>query len=224
MSDWAYELGRTLSWALFNAAADVIVEGAEHTPEDGPCLFVANHISHFDPNLLGMPLGRPIDYMATEELFSPEIVGKLLLSWNAFPVQRTKVDRAAIREALDRLKKGRVVGIFPERGIRHGERSVLTGAPLAPGTASLVQMAKVPVLPAVILGSDQLYQWRSLYRRPRIFIRYGSVIHWNDSLDRNVLSDQIARALREMYEGLIADHLISNRELPHSAQERWALK
>ena len=60
-----------------------------------------------------------------------------------FPTDRSKVDRAAIRVALHRLKEGATVGLFPDGGIRHGEESILEGAPSKQGAAMLAQMANV---------------------------------------------------------------------------------
>ena len=74
---------------------------------------------------------------------------------------------------MARLEAGNIVGIFPEKGIRHGKTSVLGGAELAIGTASLWKMMDVPVIPMVIIGSDQMYAWKNYFRRPRIFVRVG---------------------------------------------------
>ena len=55
---------------------------------------------------------------------------------------------------VTRLKRGRVVGIFPEGGIRDGAHSVLEGAPLKPGIAALAQISGAPVVPCVLIGSE----------------------------------------------------------------------
>src|SRR5882757_5655167 len=105
----------------------------ERTRLPGGWLLVANHISHFDPPFLTVAALRKIDWMATRELYAPGLVSLWMHAVDTFPVDREKVDRAAVKEAVARLRKGRVVGIFPEGGIRDGAASVLEGAPLKSG-------------------------------------------------------------------------------------------
>ena len=59
---------------------------------------------------------------------------------------------------MERLKIGRVVGIFPECGIRAGASSVLAGAPVWVGFAGLSVKSDKPVVPCVVAGTDRLYQ------------------------------------------------------------------
>jgi 1-acyl-sn-glycerol-3-phosphate acyltransferase len=223
MSDAFYRRCQIVSRLLFNGGARVQVEGLENFPTTGPGLFVANHISHFDPNLLGMYSPRPIDYMATRELFEIPIAGWMMRGCNAFMVDRSKdADRKAIRTTLQRLEQGRIVGLFPEGGIRFGAGSIVGGQPLPSGTASLVALAKVPVLPGLIIGSDQLYQWQQWIRRPRLFIAFGPLLHFGPEIPRDEIARHVAEALRQLYQDLVQRHALTTLELPMSAQERWA--
>jgi 1-acyl-sn-glycerol-3-phosphate acyltransferase len=172
--------------------------------------------------LIGMALGRDIDYMGTKELLEMPVVGALLRSWNSFPVDRNKVDRAAIKGTIDRFQKGRAVGIFPERGLRYGAVSILGGAELPLGTAAMWQMTKVPLLPVAIIGSDQLYQWRSLYRRPRIIVHYGPVLTLTDKEPRETARDRIAKAILDLHSDILKQHNVRENETPRCAQDRWA--
>ena len=140
---------------------------------------------------------------------------------HVFPIDRTKNDRNALRTAMARLAAGNIVGIFPEKGIRHGKTSVLGGAELPIGTASLWRMMDVPVIPMVIIGSDQMYAGRNYPRRPRIFVRVGKPLPPDKSASREELRDRIAAAWRELFEAMKRDYDIRPEELPQSAQERW---
>ncbi|PTX91972.1 1-acyl-sn-glycerol-3-phosphate acyltransferase [Verrucomicrobia bacterium LW23] len=224
MSYLGYKIGKVACRALVNLTCEVHFVGKEHVPATGPFLLVANHISHFDPMIIGMALKRDIDYMGTRELLEMPVVGALLRSWNSFPVDRSKVDRAAIKSTIERLEAGRVVGIFPERGLRYGEVSILGGAELPVGTAALWQMCKVPLLPAAIIGSDQLYQWRSLYRRPRIFVHYGPVLEIIPQEPREAARDRIAKAILDLHRHIVTQHNVRENETPRCAQDRWAQK
>ncbi len=114
---------------------------------------------------------------------------------------------------------------FPETGIRHGKHAVLGGeAELPVGTASLWRMMDVPVIPMVILGSDQLYAWRNYFRRPRVFVRTGKLLPApGKDATREELRDRIVAAWREIYESLLRDYNIQPGELPQSAHQRWGV-
>ncbi len=143
-----YKIVRTLGW-LFFTLMGLKKEGMENLPASGPAIVVANHISNWDPLILGFALPRPLCYMAKAELFSVPVLGKLLPMLYAFPVKRGAVDRQAIRTALENVKMGRILGIFPE-----GTRN-LNDEPIVvkPGAALLAMKAGVPVIPAACIGT-----------------------------------------------------------------------
>ena len=122
---------------------------------------VANHISHFDPILLSLLVRRPIDWMTTEEFYANPLVGAWLRGLNTFPVDRSRPDRRALRVGLERLRAGRLVGVFPEGGIRAGPTSILSGVAPKSGATALARLAGVPIVPCLIFGSDRLYAARS---------------------------------------------------------------
>src|SRR5206468_4551169 len=83
-------------------------------------------------------------------------------------------------------KDGRIVGLFPEGGIRDGVRSLLESAPLRPGASTLAHMAGVPILPCVILGTDRFYSakgWLPLRRTP-VWIAFGKPISHSPELEK----------------------------------------
>lgn len=224
MSDFSYRLGAGISRMATRVFTQMTVRGREHIPQEGGCLLVCNHISHFDPNLLGMSVPpRCVDYMADLPLLKIPVVGAMLKSWNAFPIDRSKpIDRASIRMALERLANGRIVGIFPERGLRYGDKSILNGAELPAGTAALWQMARVPALPALIIGSDQLYQWRNWFRRPRVFVFYGPMLAAPAKDEsREASRDRMAGAICALYDQLKSEFTLEPHELPSCPQDRF---
>src|SRR3990172_638824 len=90
------------------------VNGRENVPACGPMIIVSNHLSMIDPPLLAASIPHPIVYMAKENLFHHPYFGWAVGAYGAFPVKRDKVDRQAMRQAFDMLKKGKVLGLFPE--------------------------------------------------------------------------------------------------------------
>jgi 1-acyl-sn-glycerol-3-phosphate acyltransferase len=153
----SYRAGKLLVRLLLGCVTRVRVFGRENANRTGGFLLAANHISHFDPFLISLVVQRKIDWMAMAEFFRFPLVGLLLRAVDAFAAERDRADRKTIRTAIERLKEGHVVGLFPEGGIRDGARSLLEGAPLRPGASTLAHIASVPILPCVILGSDRLY-------------------------------------------------------------------
>src|ERR1700726_3621673 len=127
--------------ALFRYSSRVRAVGLENTERAGGFLLAANHISHFDPVILSSVVRRKIDWMAMAEFFPHPLLGSFLRAVDAFPADRHRADRKTIRTAIERLKDGRIVGVFPEGGIRDGTRSLLEGAPLRPGASTLAHMA-----------------------------------------------------------------------------------
>lgn len=156
------------------------------------------------------------------ELFENRWVAAYCRSVDAFPVRRFEVDRAAVRTALQRLKQGRVVGIFPERGLRSGPESILGGAETGDGAASLARMAKVPLLPAVLLGSDQLYNpkvWRR-FRSIRLFVGTAPPIAWDAAGSSKELAAMMRQSLRALAKEMQERFQILEEEMPATADRR----
>jgi len=221
MSNFFYYLSRELFLVPLRPFARFTYLETDPVPATGPALLLSNHISHFDPPFMGWKFPRIIHFMADKPLLNIPIYGKILEKGHVFPIDRTKNDRAALRTAMARLEAGNVVCIFPEKGIRHGPTSVLGGAELALGTASLWKMMDVPVLPMVVIGTDQFYAVKNWLRRPRVFIRVGKALPPDREASKEELRDRIVSAWRELFEGMKRDYAIQPEELPQSAQKRW---
>jgi len=223
----SYRAGRLLVRVVFDCVARVRVVGVENTDRTGGFLLAANHISHFDPFLIGLAVRRKIDWMTMAEFFRPPLLGLLLRAIDAFPAERDRADLKTIRTAIGRLKTGRVVGLFPEGGIRDGSRSVLEGAPLRPGAATLSHIARVPIVPCVILGTDWFYSkksWLRLRRTP-IWIAFGNPISHFPQLPksqaRERIDGELAAAFKSLYAELREEFSLTADDLPRAPGERY---
>jgi len=125
------------------------VLGAENLPVAGGVVLVANHVSYWDPVVVGCAFDRQVHFMAKAELFKIPLLGAVIRALGAFPVRRDKSDRNAVRIAVRLLKEGKVVGVFPE-----GARSQ-TGELMRPhlGAAMLAFKAGAPMLPVAVAGT-----------------------------------------------------------------------
>jgi 1-acyl-sn-glycerol-3-phosphate acyltransferase len=146
-----YDFAKAVVRGLFGITLRLRVVGREHVPMTGGLIVAANHISNFDPPLLGVALPRPVSYMAKKELFAMPVLKQMLPHLFAFPVDRQAGGTAAIRAALRLIKEGRAVGIFPEGG-----RNVTGTNEEKGGAAFLAAAAGVPVVPAAIVGTRKL--------------------------------------------------------------------
>lgn len=142
-----YKIARFLAHPVFNLLYDIKVYGRENIPKKGGYIFCPNHTCNLDPVLLGVNIRRPICYMAKEELFEKRWLAPILRLAGAFPVNRGKGDTTAIDHAIDTLRHGRNVGIFPE-----GTRSK-TGAllPLKSGATVVAERSGAGIVPVGIV-------------------------------------------------------------------------
>lgn len=149
------------------------VSGVDNLPAVGGVIVAANHISNFDPPVLGcaLPDARRIRFMAKIELFRNPVVRRVVTALGAFPVRRGMADRTAIRTALDLLAQGEVVGIFPE-GTR--SKTGLLGRPEA-GLGMIAVKAGVPVVPAALTGTNKLFTDGRLL--PRFTVRFAPPVY-----------------------------------------------
>ena len=138
------------------------VVGADRVPAAGGAILVANHESIWDPFVLAVATEREIHYMAKAELFRFRLAAAVFRSLNAFPVERGGGDRAAIGEAAGRLKRGELLGIFPQ-GTSKQERQ----SGWHRGAARLALATGVPVVPVRLTGTRPL----PLPTRIRVVVR-----------------------------------------------------
>jgi 1-acyl-sn-glycerol-3-phosphate acyltransferase len=145
-----------VSWPVIRGLFRERVHGLENIPEGGFVL-APNHVSNLDPWPLGIPLWpqRQLNWMAKSELYKP-VVGTLISWGGAFPVQRGTGDEGAIETAVERVKDGEVVVIFPE-GTRQTKGLVKRyEARPRTGAARVALRAGAPLVPAAIGGTDRL--------------------------------------------------------------------
>jgi 1-acyl-sn-glycerol-3-phosphate acyltransferase len=174
MGWFLYQFFRALFTLIFRVVFQTRITGRERIPRQGGLLLVSNHISFADPPLLGVTTSRRVDFLAMAELFRRPFLARLLRSIGTFPVDRARVDHAAAREAIRRLRDGRCVAIFPEAGIRLDQNSVLGGNPqLRTGVETLALLGQAVVLPVIIRDARKPYDWRNWLRRETIRVTYG---------------------------------------------------
>ena len=211
---------------LFGYSSRVYTMGHENADQTGGFLLACNHISHFDPFIISSVVRRKIDWMAMAEFFPLPVVGLFLRAVDAFPVERNRADRKTIRTAIERLKNGRVVGVFPEGGIRDGTGSLLEGGRVRAGTSTLAHIAQVPIVPCVILGSDRLYAKRNWlpFRRTPVWIGFSKAISSFPELEKSAarqrIEAQLTAAFQRIYVELRGKFKLTADDLPRPPRDR----
>ena len=203
---WYWFAQRMLA-TLFAALGTWRATGRHNLPATGGALLVANHLSFHDPFLLGIPLQRPLNFVARSTLFIP-VIGLLLRSLGGFPIQREGMSASALKETLLRLRNGGIVALFPE-GTRSRDGQL---APLKSGIAVLVSRAGVPVVPAGIAGTYEAWPRSQLLPTFKpMRIHYGPPIHpaelagMDSQAITDLVRDRIKESMKLAQEGLAHD-------------------
>lgn len=146
------------------------VTGRENIPLRGAVVIASNHSSFLDPPVLGAAVPRQAYYMAKDDIFSFPIWGAFLRFVNAFPVHREGVDRRAIKMAIEVLKQGNVIILFPE-GTRSASNELL---PPLPGAGMIAWEGNAVVVPAYIKGTNKALPPEARFIRPhKVEVRFG---------------------------------------------------
>ncbi len=208
MSDAFHKVVRFFGRHVFWASSRPVVLHVERTDREGPFILAANHHSPYDVPLMMRHATRMLDFVSIVEVFRNPFVAWFYGSMNAFPLDRSKPDSPTVRIILDRLERGRAIAMFPEGGFRRLEDSVVTGGRMRPGVGRIAQMANVPVVPCVVVGSNvyaRVSSWLPI-RRARYGITFGEPLTIDQSLDKaagaSLLEDQLREAFMRLYEDL----------------------
>ena len=163
-----YGLLRIIFTFIYSVIFPTTVKGKENIPKEGAVILAANHLSNWDPPLVGTFIPRHLAYMAKEELFKVPILKNILENVHTFPVKRGASDRAAIKTALQMLEAKECICMFPE-GTRSKDGKLHKGAQ---GVALIAAKSKATVIPVAIQGTFKLRPFRKItliYGKPMTF-------------------------------------------------------
>ncbi|GAB4272527.1 MAG: hypothetical protein Kow0029_11210 [Candidatus Rifleibacteriota bacterium] len=157
-----YDISQMLSRWIFAIYNRMTIHNYEKVPQTGQFVTVANHASIWDGFIMGGAIRRPLFIMVKKEAFENPIKGWYLRKVLCFPVDRSKVDAAAIKTAMKILNDGYNLGLFPE-GTRNREGKV---SKFKPGAIKFALKKKIPIVPAYIAGSHKLTPPGTFFPRP----------------------------------------------------------
>ncbi|MEU6841250.1 lysophospholipid acyltransferase family protein [Streptomyces sp. NPDC046716] len=186
-------------------------KGSENIPRSGGAVLVSNHISYLDfifDGLAALPQKRLVRFMAKESVFRHKISGPLMRSMKHIPVDRSQGEHA-YQHALQSLRAGEVVGVFPEATISES----FTLKSFKTGAVRLAQEAGVPLIPMALWGTQRV--WTK--GRPRNFKRQHIPI--------TIRVGEAMEAPSDQYAGAITRRLRSRvQELLEAAQRAYPVR
>lgn len=204
----AYRAGHLAARFILFCTMRIKVIRPEAPQRPGAYILACSHLSHLEPFIASALMGRPVDWVTRVEFFKYRVFAGILRAMNAFEVRRYGVPVSAIRTAIRRLGRGRVVGICPEGGVVKGPASCLRGGPLKRGACLISYRTGAPILPCVILGSDKLTAigpWLPA-KRGRLWVAFGDRLVFPPThLPRKAAREQMARELGEEFVRLFED-------------------
>jgi 1-acyl-sn-glycerol-3-phosphate acyltransferase len=165
----------------------------------GALVVAANHCSFIDPLILAVTVPRRVVYMVTSSVYDLPFYRPWMWLFGCIRVQDGSVNVEAMHAALDALRRGQVVGIFPEGGLADDGR--LKEGQI--GVASLLLLGDAPVQALAIVGTHEALPRQLKFPRPvRVEVKYSDVIRpaeVDGSLDprarRRVLRDRVMAAI-----------------------------
>jgi len=201
--------------SLIKVLTKFSVDHPEYIPQTGGVLITTNHLSRLDTPVL-MAITERTDLVA---IVAKKYRKKLFFKWILERIgamvwmDRETTDFSAIRDALDYLRKGAIVGIAPEGTRSRDSREMLEGKQ---GAALMAARAAVPIVPVGIVGSEQINAHWMRLRRPPVTVRVGEPYMLPEMERENrqawlakytdEIMCRIAVLLPESYRGFYSDH------------------
>ena len=184
------------------------LRGTDNVPPTGGAVLASNHVSYFDFMFVGFaardPRRRLVRFMAKKSVFEHWLGGPLMRAMRHIPVDRS-AGAAAYQHAVDALRGGQLVGVFPEATI---SRSFVP-RPMKAGAARMALEADVPLLPVVTWGGHRVW---TTGRRP-VARRHVPVVVWvGEPVQRSPddtaveLAARLASRLREMVDEVVRSY------------------
>lgn len=178
-------LSKALGWILLTILGPLFSRHRFRVPRRGGLLVLSNHQADVDPVAVQITCRRPLHFISKSELFEG-FLGRLIRKYGAFPVRRGEPDRAAIKHAVELLKLGEALLVFPE-----GELSMSGDLlPLKTGIALMVRMSGAQVQCVGLRNTRRVMPYGTTIPRPAF--RFVSAT-WGEprTFDRKAETEEI---------------------------------
>lgn len=190
-SVWLHDVGRGVARTLHKTAFRVRVHGVARVPRSGPVVLIANHSSLVEPQVIYGMLPRRAVFFVKEELFTGP-TGRALHKLGQIQVHRGGANRTALTTALQVLRDGGVICVFPE-----GKRGSGDVAFAESGATWLVRASGAVVLPLASRGTLRPANARRRFR-PRVDLLVGEPFSVEVGKGRQGLAEGTERMRKEL--------------------------
>jgi len=202
---------------IFRLLGSVRITGKENIPYGKRYVVAMNHVSIFDPPLVGSFWPEQLEIIGASDVFDKPGQGQVLKAYGVIPVHRGDYDRVLFTKIISVIKAGFPLLIAPEGGRSH----VRAMRRAMPGIAYIIEQTRVPVVPVGIVGTTEDY-WQRAKRgeRPRLELRIGKSIalpeitakgterHEARQRNTDLVMNYLAGLLPEEYRGVYAESAI----------------
>lgn len=202
---------------IFHILGRITVVGKNNIPYGEPYVVAMNHVSIFDPPLIGAFWPEMLEIIGAADVFEKPGQGEILKLYGVIPVHRGEYDRALLKRIVSIIKAGYPLLIAPEGGRSH----VTAMRRALPGIAYIIDETNVPVVPVGLVGTTEDF-WQRAKRgeKPRLEMRIGlpvllpSIIEKGaarrEARQRNadLVMQHLAGLLPEEYRGVYAESAI----------------
>lgn len=184
----------------------LVLTGTENVPRTGGVLLAVNHIGYADfvyGGLAANPAGRLVRFMAKKEIFDHPVGGPVMRSMHHIPVDRGD-GIGSYKEAVNYLRRGEAVGIFPEATISRA----MEMKEFKSGAVRIAAEAGVPIVPVVLWGTQRILTKdhpKDLSRGRTISIRAGEPMVFTAE-DPDAETEQLHARMAQMLDDVIAAH------------------
>ena len=194
-----YQLIRFLVVSICRTYCRMNVSGQENIPQSGPFVLAPVHRSYIDTPIASGCTRRRMRFMGKDSMWKRQPLNWMLSALGAFPVTRGSADREAIMRAIQVLKSGEPLVLFPE-----GERkSGPVVQPLMDGAAYVACKAGVSIIPVGIGGSERVMGKGAKFIYPRkLVVIIGKPIPVPASVDGRMPRSAVKEVTTQLHEQL----------------------
>ncbi|MGH8892115.1 MAG: lysophospholipid acyltransferase family protein [Actinomycetes bacterium] len=195
------------------------LRGTEHVPRTGGAVMAINHVGYMDFTYAGLaatPAGRLVRFMAKQEVFDHKLSGPLMRGMHHIPVDR-EAGAGSYRCAVDALRAGEIVGVFPEATISRSFEL----KDLKAGAVRMAVEADVPVLPTVVWGSQRVWTKGRPKRLGRTRTPITVLVGESFRVSRDADAASATADLRERLEGLLHEAQEAYVDRPAGPHDSW---
>jgi 1-acyl-sn-glycerol-3-phosphate acyltransferase len=197
------------------------LRGTEHVPRTGGAVMAINHVGYLDFTYAGLaarPARRLVRFMAKQEVFEHRVSGPLMRGMHHIPVDR-EAGAGSYRRAVDALRDGEVVGVFPEATISRSFELKDFKA----GAVRMAAEAGVPVLPTVIWGSQRVWTKGRPKRLGRTRVPITIMVAPPVPVDPGADPVAVTADLRALMERMLHEAQETYPDRPAAGDEDWWL-